>query len=64
MAETTLHQHPGMGTILKTDANARGNFVEESEFHRALRHTKFPTIKGPEGNYDYPSFQVTLAGLM
>nr|CAB3266519.1 uncharacterized protein C7orf72-like [Phallusia mammillata] len=57
MAETSAHPRPEMGTIMKTDANARGNFAEEIEFHRSLRHTKFPTIKGPEGNYDYPSFQ-------
>ena len=59
MAETALHSHPGMETILKTDANARGNYIDQVEFHRALQHTKFPNIKGPEGNYDYPSFQVS-----
>ena len=61
MAETELHSHPEMGTILKTDANARGNYVEETEFNRALQHTKFPFIRGPEKNYDYPSFQVSCA---
>lgn len=60
MAETALHSHPEMATILKSDTNAGGNFVEDIEFHRSLRHTKFPSIRGPGGNYDYPSFQVYL----
>ena len=59
MAETSLHAHPEMATVLKSDANAGGNFVENEELHRTLHHTKFPSIKGPEGNYDYPSFQVS-----
>uniref|UniRef100_H2Y6N3 Uncharacterized protein n=1 Tax=Ciona savignyi TaxID=51511 RepID=H2Y6N3_CIOSA len=57
MAETMVHPRPGMATILKSDSNANGNFVEEIEFNRSLRRTKFPTIRGPQGNYDFPSFQ-------
>jgi len=58
MAETDVHPRPNMTTLLKSDANAGGNFVEETEFHRSLRHTKFPFARGPDGHYDYPSFQV------
>lgn len=60
MAETSVHPRPDMATILKSDNNARGNFMELMEWHRALRHTKFPSIKGKEGHYDFPSFQVFL----
>nr|XP_039259699.1 spermatogenesis-associated protein 48-like [Styela clava] len=57
MAETALHPRPSMHTILRSDNNAQGNFMELIEYHRALRHTKFPSIKGPGGHYDFPSFQ-------
>jgi len=59
MAETHLHPHPGMGRILAGDDSsvAFGTFMRETEMRRALRHTKFPNIRGPDGNYDFPSFQ-------
>lgn len=57
MAETYLHPHPDMGRMLQSDTSALGTFMRETELRRALRHTKFPTIRGPEGNYDFPSFQ-------
>lgn len=61
MAETELHRHPPMETILKSDNNANGNFMELIEWHRSMRHTKFPSIRGPEGHYDVPSFQVPMS---
>jgi len=57
MAETSLHPHADMGTLLRSDLNSTDNIIKETDFHRALRHTKFPIIRGPDGNYTYPSFQ-------
>ena len=60
MAETSLHPHADMGQLLKADLNSTDNVINETDFHRALRHTKFPIIRGPDGNYTYPSFQVCI----
>lgn len=55
MAETYLR--PDMRRMLTSDVGPLGTFMREAEMRRALRHVKFPSIRGPEGNYDFPSFQ-------
>lgn len=57
MAETYLHPHPTMARMLASDAGNYSTFMRQAELRRALRHAKFPSIRGPEGNYDFPSFQ-------
>ena len=58
MVETYLHRHPDMSRILSSDTSALATFMREAEARRTARLVKFPSIKGPDGNYDVPSFQV------
>jgi len=53
MADTCLRPHPGMRRMLTSDDV--GSFMRYSEVQRAMRHLKFPTVRG--SNYDFPSFQ-------
>jgi len=53
MADTCLRPHPGMRRMLTSDDV--GSFMRYSEVQRAMRHLKFPTVRGT--NYDFPSFQ-------
>jgi len=57
MVETYLHRHPDMSRILSSDTSALATFMREAEARRTARLVKFPSIKGPDGNYDVPSFQ-------